>query len=146
MPSPGAYSAIQTWVQHHGTPELRTRFAEGELTEDEVYLEIRRDVFAPLDGFARFQRITWRDFGPDCGCTDEDVAVEAAHDLDDAQCAVLRAVVGAAPEGAHVHPRVHVGRCGEQVIRRWSVKVTLDWHGRSLTRVYALPDAEVRHE
>lgn len=136
--------AKKAWVETHGTDDMRERFSAGVLPDDELYLAVRRQLFEPLDGMPRYERIRYSDFesnGYDAPQSDEDVdyKVNGLEALSAEQWRMIKKIRGLAPENAEIEPRIHEATWEDQTIRRCSVRVSIDWHGRRLARVYALP-------
>ena len=141
-------AAIAELVAKSGTASQRERLAAGRLPRAEALDLVRSVVFVELEKAPRYVRLTARDVGATCGGELE----FSARDLTECPAyawETLTAIGTAAPEGATVQLRSHVGSCscdgdttGDECseVERLSVLVTLDWHGAQLSREYAVPE------
>jgi hypothetical protein len=132
-------------VADFGDESQRARQAEGVLPEGEALALLRdRVLFARLDGFDRYQRLTAADIdhGDDCYLPKAQFSVEGLDELDASTYERLVAIRTAAGDGATVIARKHEGWCvvrdcdGGSVTRR-SIHVSVTWNGRTFSREYA---------
>lgn len=137
-------AAIAKWVAAHGTESQRERLAAGMLGRDEIMRPIRAELFAPFEGFERFRRMK---HGAVCNfricpCRGGNVSftMRRATRLDDGRFTIFQRMKAAAPPGATLEIRQHVGRCDRCpcVRKKISVSVALEWHGVPMTLEYAL--------
>jgi hypothetical protein len=127
-------------VRLHGTQSQVERLEAGFLPESEIEVIVRDYLFAPFQEIPRYVRIRGSDIP--CTCSYEAVEKFDAREVDDLPAEVWEAYKALAGmvESAWVLPRVHRGwcqNCGEMV-KRYSAKVSLTWHGRQFSREYAL--------
>ena len=136
---------LSAWVLQHGTYNQKARQELGFLPEDEVINCIRDQVFAPLNDFERYERITAADVCEcEYGACDVEFEVGNATELTADQYTAYASIVKAAPEAANIQARVHKGkseRC-EVILIRCSVLVTVVVGEITLSREYTLPDPE----
>lgn len=137
-------------------PELAGRYSEGLLSEAEMLSAIRDEAFAGLNAFPRYERLIAADLRG-CNCYDDEgcpcgepkagfYVSDDVPSLSQGGYETLLAIRAAAGDGAKVEPRSHrvyCARCDEAgepdgEAARLSVRVTIDWHGRKLSREYAL--------
>ncbi len=136
-------TAAAAFVAAHGTDNQQARHKEGLLPEKELTDLIRNHLFAALK-FARFDRITASEIEhrDDCIESMPHFDVEDAKELTAGQFELLAKIRKAAPPGAVVTPQVHTGHCngcnGGSIVTRPSAHVTVEWHGRKLSRKYSL--------
>lgn len=152
-------AAVQKWIDDHGSESMRDRAREGLLPEKELLDAVREQLFAPLDGFARYVRLTDADARHDRDCYAPDATIkyrtEDADELTSNEYEVLKAIRAASVEvdevsgaeassewASEVQPREHRIMCDRsdcpgQTFRR-SARVSIKWNGHTLTREYAL--------
>jgi hypothetical protein len=134
-------AAVAALVRQVGSPVDVDRLEAGVLPQEEIDRLVHDHVFAPLNEFPRYEKLTARDVEHDENCCADD----ASYDVDDAgeltadEWTRLKAIRAAMP-AATVTPRLHSGECRycEGGAERLSAKVLANWHGRDLTREYAL--------
>ena len=157
--------ALAAWVETFGSAELKLALTAGTLREPDALEQLRMQLFAPLDTCVyRYMQISKRSV-KDCQCTRQSDTSRAikfdAQDVELNPGAVsgstrvfltlnetmrLEELKTLVPTGYNVRPRVHFAWCEycfqhDQVdgeVRRASVLITVDWHGRPLSREYAL--------
>lgn len=139
---------ICDWIRDHGSESQQARALEGLLPEKELLGAVRDWLFAPLDGFARYERLDDGDARHAEGCyTGAPISYKTA-DADELTAAeferlkALREVAKTLAEPAEVQAREHRvwckrGECPDMTLRR-SVLVKIDWNGHALSREYAL--------
>ena len=143
----GAYRlhlAYVDQVNRHGNDEQKLKLQAGTLTEEEGWKVVRDSIFQNLEQtHRRYQNIEWRDIP---GAKRDDVMFSSGElfvrsfDLRIAFDRVFDAMGG----GARVFPRWHRAHVsGATVLERYSVKVTVDFHGKVLAREYELPNGSV---
>jgi len=136
-------------------PELVAQHREGLLSVWEITTRARSDLFAAIDLVAE-PLVPLRDedlrptprggVGDECDEAGHDARYHA-EDHDDpvspAAYAVLVGIRGAAPDGAEVDIRRHLGWCRRDdcsaTAHRLAVRVRLAWHGLTLSAEYGLP-------
>lgn len=156
-----------TWLEleavNLGTASQRERLIAGVLPEDELTALARTELFK---GFGEFRRFAGRDRtalmfslkheGPkgQCAVNQETIDLETADvtELGADEWAILKRIQGMV-EAMKDHPWIHRAACQVDVVSstHWatcrtckaetccsSVKVTVHWAGRELTREYAL--------
>lgn len=129
--------AKRAWLEAHGDDDLRERYQAGVLADNELFLAIRDQVFGRLDSEQRFERIEASELGapsPDA----MEINTHALEHMTSAQWKSYQRMRGLAPEGAEFEARQHVATWADQEIVRCSLKISINWHGRPMTRVYAL--------
>jgi hypothetical protein len=136
-----------SWIEIHA-PEFVPRWSEGLLPEKELLARVRDVVFAGLADWPRYVRIVDSDLWHDEHCM-QAVPIYSTEDADELtadEYTALDTFRVQAPPGATVEAREHVGYCAgcngdkrndHDVVRR-SVRVTVDWHGTSVSREYGL--------
>jgi hypothetical protein len=147
--------AAAEMVRVHGSPNQRERLEADLLPEYERDLLVHDLVFAALAKFSRYQRLV-ADDAPhveDC-CEDASLVKFASADeymLTDAQWVELQAIRAAAPQAiatAKWHRVQCTGDCANDDAAlyglRWSVRVEIAWHGRTLSREYYFPAGVLR--
>lgn len=132
-------------VRTVGTADQVARLAAGVLPVAERDALVHDVAFAPLAARARYERLTKADAPHADDCEGADKISFRAEAEDDgvtadqwAQIEILRELMPA----AEIHVRWHHVVCEAEycpVGLRWSALVTVQWHGRALTREYALP-------
>jgi len=137
-------AAAKAFLAEYGTDNQRARHKEGLLPQRELVDLIRERVFARLDAFDRYAKINADDIDHSDDCDHElspKYMVDAATELDADDYARLSRIRKAAPDGAEVEARKHVGVCtcctSDRVYKR-SALVSVEWHGRKLSREYAI--------
>ncbi len=145
---------LTTWECPDNTdvPTLRAQRKEGLLSDDDLLGVVREVLFHKITA-KRLPKLEDRDF---CACVTQAVPLRGPRmpsrceygtstnvkDVPPAQYAVLTKVRLQAPAGATVVLRRHHGRCNAcgRSKERVGVLVTLNWHGRPLSREYALEE------
>ena len=140
-------TALAAWVVEHGSDGQRARQEAGVLGEDEALGALRDALFADVEA-PRYVRLDADDVPHDETCPDASPSYDvddasATYPLTDGEFAAVAAIRQAAPQGATVTPRVHLGwctddQCNAGSVRRASALVALVWHGRVLSREYVL--------
>lgn len=138
-------------VRQIGTPDQIGRLDDGLLPQSEAEQIVRDYLYRPLADFARYVRIEVGDIdhADDCSYHSREDAGDApgitctVNDADDCPAgpwSALRAIRAAMPE-ATCTMRRHWCVCNDARCRRhrvrYSVRVALEWSGRTLTREYA---------
>ena len=134
-------------VRVHGTANQRERLEADLLPDDERDLLVHDLVFAALAEFPRYRRLVRGDAPHVEGCGEDPFDVEFSSadetELTDEQWVALQAIRAAAPL-AVATAKVHKVWCACEnddaapYGLRWSVRVEIAWHGRTLTREYDL--------
>lgn len=140
--------AIREIVAADGAPDQLERLDAGVLPERELNDIIEARLFAPFAKFAPFADITEAAVAEECECETDDVKfttqTSESGELDADEYATLKALRAAAPEGAVIEMREHVGyqagRSGEDdpEIRRYGLRVTVEFAGRKWRREFAM--------
>lgn len=133
-------------VRSHGNANQGGRLEAGALPDEERDALVRDMVFAGLDGLDRYARLVRGDapHAEDCDAEGADVEFDV-HDQEElaaAQWDALQALRERAPEGAAITVRRHEAACAGDdcpIGVRWSLRVAVEWHGRTLSREYACP-------
>lgn len=133
----------------HGSKTQIERAKEGLLPENEALDLLRDNLFADLDEFPRFRRITKRDLRhnirhPMPGSYEFDTIEH--HPLVESQWALFKRIQSKAPKGATALAVLHTGYCATcyditgtiQRVNRVAAKVVIEWHGRPVSREFAL--------
>ena len=140
-------AAAEAVVSEIGSDADRGRLSEHLLPDTELLHLVHDHVFAALTDHERYTRITEsdvRDAHDEDLCSDfcAKFAVDDATELPATEWAALVEVRTHAPEGSIVTPRIHKGYCpqceGDREVTRYSALLQIDWHGRKLSREYAL--------
>jgi hypothetical protein len=142
--------AAAEMVRVHGSPNQRERLEADLLPEDERDLLVHDLVFAALAEFPRYRRLVRGDAPHVEGCGEDPCDVEFSSadetELTDEQWVALQAIRAAAPL-AVATAKWHKVQCTSDTCEnddaapyglRWSVRVEIAWHGRTLTREYDL--------
>jgi len=123
------------------------RFDAGVLPEDELAEIVSEHVFAPLSGFRGYDEITEQEVAHECECDVDDVrfsTTDYGGPLEADEWATLKAIRAAAPHGAKVVVREHVGyqhghdESDDPEVRRKSIRVTAEFGGRAWKRDFDL--------
>lgn len=140
--------AIRMIVTTDGTPDQLERLDAGVLPERELHDLIEARLFAPFAKFAPFLDITETAVAEECECETDDVKFSTSTveptELEADEYAILKGLRAAAPEGAVIDMREHVGyQDGEDgeddpEIRRYGFRVTIEFAGRKWRREYAM--------
>ena len=145
--------AIDQYLQglrYEGSNHLREQRKEGLMDDEQALVLIRDDLFGRIKA-PRLRKLEDREF---CACptvatpirgprmpsrADYGVTTEVKTITPD-QYLMLRAIRTTAPAGAQVVLREHWGHCRAcgRDKRRVGVLVSLEWHGRPLSREYGL--------
>lgn len=136
--------------ERHDADALRRQRADG-LLDDEEALKVVRDVLFYNIRCPRLRKLEDREF---CACVTQAVPLRGPRmpsraqygvstevkNLSPDQYTTFRNVRTQAPAGASVVLRRHFGRCEAcgRSKERLGILVTLDWHGRPLSREYGL--------
>ena len=134
------------FLAKHGTPEQVERFDAGYLDGDELLAVVRDTLFRPFEDFPRYEKLVKDDVEHDDECYEGKVVfrVEEKSTLNPAQYFMLKQMRKICEhEGllATVQPFYHTATCNEcnsSTETRDSIKITLIWNGRKLSREYAL--------
>jgi hypothetical protein len=152
-------------VMHYGTPDQRVLYRASSLGEEEILQLVRAQLFKPFDRFARWQKITAKEIRHTQGCPPParvaDLARFETCELDEKSLnqygwetlAEIRAA-GEIAKDHHwlvrssgmscglivIEPLTHWASCPScnAEVSRNSVKVSMVWADRTLTREYAL--------
>jgi hypothetical protein len=118
------------------------------LPERELNDLIEARLFAPFAKFAPFLDITEAAVAEECECETDDVKFSTSTveptELEADEYEILKGLRKAAPEGALIEMREHVGyQDGEDgeddpEIRRYGLRVTIEFAGRKWRREYAM--------
>jgi hypothetical protein len=137
--------ACRAFIETH-RPGMLERYEANVLPTDELWGAIRDHVFSPLSAHERYTRLIDSDLQHDCE-SNVDFEVEDADGLTAGQWAALKTLRAALPS-ATITPRKHVGSCDQcdSVVTRFSARAVAEWHGRELSREYALPDEQKTEE
>ena len=143
--------AAAEMVRPHGTANQRERLEAGLLPEDERDLLVHDLVFAALAQFPRYRRLVRGDAPHAEGCGEDPFDAEFSSgnetELTDEQWVALQAIRAAAPL-AVATAKWHKVQCTSDTCEnddaapyglRWSVRVEIAWHGRTLSREYDFP-------
>jgi hypothetical protein len=141
-------SAIRAIIAEHGSASDIERHDAGVLPSAEREELIARVLFAPLADLSLYDEVSEQEVADECECDVDDVRFSASTveqpELSSEQFVRLKAVRAAAPEGAIVQVREHVGyergRDGadEPEIRRMGVRVTVEFAGEKYRQEYAI--------
>lgn len=140
-------AAIEQWIEAHMGPEALARHREGYLPDEELCAAARKLLFAAFDDAPRYKRLYASDAEHEEDCDVEDADdenvefdVHDAEELTRTEYQQLLAYRELAPTDATVEPREHTLRCRacDFTVYRRSARVTMEWHGRTFTREYAL--------
>lgn len=141
-------AALTEWIGKKGTTNQIGRRAENLMPDDEILVLVRNEVFEPLDVFPRFEKLDNEDVECESEGAEEGVprfeTREADIALSDDEFQHLVDIRAELPEGAGAVPRMHRGWCACRFddchfeIHKLSTLVTIEWHGRKLSREYAL--------
>lgn len=138
--------AVEAWVRKHGTPNQKARQREGLLPVDEILSAVRADLFEPaLDaGFKKFTSFKAKRV---CARHEDKVQftvtdARTGMRLDPAQFDRLMALRGHMSKKATVLPRRHAAQCAvcAASAKATTALVTVDWHGRPLSREFSLEE------
>ncbi len=135
---------LETWLAEHGTPAQRKRRERGLLPDAEIIDGIREQAFAPLDDFARFERITDADVLAlaEEGYYEADYTTRKPESCTDEQIERVAEIERLMP-GATVELVEHVGfiagrtEADDPEIVRLSIKVTVRVGELTRSREYA---------
>lgn len=144
---------IKQWVEMHGTPTQRKRLSAGLLSEREVIDGIRGQVFAALESFPRFDRLTKTgvyaalpsDAYDRYERPDVEFAADPATEATDAEFETfdaIQTVIRRDHPDAKVEMIESRGKpedCNDWIVRRKSVKVTVTVGAFTVSRRYACP-------
>lgn len=137
---------VRAFLVKHAQPEVVELFDEGRLAEKALVDLVRDHVFRELSDFPRYVRLQARDICHDASCPNPDRAKFEKAEIDELsveEFRALKAIRQRAPEGAVCKTVLHTVRCREEdcfasKVERKSVLVSTTWHGRPLSREYAL--------
>lgn len=105
------------WVSQYGTDDMKERFEAGVLPEDELLDVVRDHLYAPLNDFPRYQKMKKGDICEADENEYEDHRVsyktEDLTEMTADQFAMMKKIKAAAPEGAVIEARKHVGVCAD---------------------------------
>lgn len=140
---------LLNYAMAHGSRTQIERANAGLLPESEVLDLLRDNIFADLDEFVRFKRITRRDLRhsirhPMPG--QYDFSTIEHHPLDEKQWALFKRIQQKAPQGATSLAVLHTGYCVTcfditgtvQRTNKVAAKVVVEWHGRPISREFDL--------
>ena len=136
-------AAYRTFIDRIGSDEQRSALEAGTLSDEDGWKLIRDSIFANMEStHRRYKNIEWRDVD---GAKSQR-GVFASGDLTvrsfDLRVSIER-VLGMV-DGATVLPRWHRAILdGKVVVERFSVRVSVPFHGKALTREYDLPEGVV---
>ncbi len=141
-------AAIREIVKSHGTPDQIERHEAGVLPAAELKELIIGALFAPLANLSLYDEITEQEVAAECECELDDVRFSTetleSPELSAEEFARLKAVRAAAPKGAAIEIREHVGyernRTGvdDPEVRRRSIRVSIPFAGTKYHRPYAI--------
>jgi len=106
---------IKAWVEANGTENQKLRYKDGFLPDQEIIDAIRAEVYAPLDVFNRYKKLTKSDV---CEGEDEYDRHDVSFDVEDAehlsadQYDALLKIKEAIPT-ATIEPRIHTAKCDD---------------------------------
>lgn len=135
-----ANAAFEAGVRLYGSKEQVERMDDGWLSDDEGWTIIRDGVFAAMEPFPRYERLTKNDLDEHAPVEDVSFGVTDAESLSGPAYSDLKALVAAAPEGATLTPRLHTATGWGEIVTRLSCLVSVTWHGKTLSREYALSE------
>lgn len=127
--------ALDAFAAEHLSDVQKERRKRGLMTEDELLKLVRDYVFAAVDNLAnveRYKRVSLDD------CME--IETEAAESVDDYTMRIIMAIEADMRDvGGKVEARDHiVTSYGEEEARWQTLLVTVDWHGRPLSREYSV--------
>lgn len=135
--------AVAAMVRQHGSPADIGRLDDDLLPEEDALKIVRDELFKPLASRLRYDKLTRSNADHDDNCQyDENVTFDVtdAEELSAETWSALDSIRSVATDNMVVQPRVHTVICDncDCVTKRFSALVTIDWHGRELSREYAL--------
>lgn len=138
-------AALRQWIVKHFAedPTAAARFDEEVLPLKEIAERLRDEMFAPLDGFGRYKRLTNKHVDHTEECYHGDLSYESEDGVEScsaAEWAQYQQIKAAAPKDADVQLREHKAECRgcEATAIRNSCMVTLRQFGFRLSREYGL--------
>ena len=138
---------LDCWLGEHGTTSQRLRRKQGFMPDDEILKLVRDQLFQPFDEYPRFAPLKASDVDHSCeGQGEVNFSSCKPERLTDAEfsllCEMRRTLNELHPGTDTVETRLHVAECSSSycpdVAVSKSALVTIDWHGRKLSREYSL--------
>ena len=138
--------ALDHFVENHGSATQIAHLRAGYMAEEDKLHLVRDSVFGGLSSFPRYAKLRPEDVDHEYGC--EEVVcfkVIPVPVLTGPQFEEFRQLQAAAPKGALLEPRLHTAVCqsdscpGEA--SRYSIRITVEWNDRKLSREFSLCDA-----
>ena len=130
---------LRAWIKEHA-PELLERHDAGFLPQNDLLDAARNLLFAPLDSFARYERLTGDDLPYfDCSNHTPEFEVRTIEVLSADAFDKLKSIRAAVPS-AQIEVRAHEVTCVDcdALTERTSALVSIDWRDYTLSREYAL--------
>jgi hypothetical protein len=140
---------IAAWVAKHGNDNMKERLAVGLLPTEEVKNLIRDQAYAPLDEFARYEKMKAEDV---CDGVDDyydnnyryhDVkfGIKTSKSLSAKSFEHMKKIRTAIGDNAEIEPRDHCGTCGEcnNTVYRVGFMVRIKVGELEFSREYASP-------
>lgn len=148
--------AIAAFIGQHGDEAAKGRLKDNLLGRNDALDLIRQHLFASLDNVTvttaghesetyslpRYNRLRVSDIEHNVDCSDGSTGSWSTHEAESLSAhewLELQTIRKVVPEGATVEPKMHAGVCDacDGTARRLGVLVTINWHGRKLSREYA---------